>query len=92
MGDARFDDHKYSVWDFRDADFSSITKDNAEMSAAISWAATKSVPEMKIAFIASNPHTIDIINHYIKRSLNHRSSWEFGVFISIKDAIEWGET
>ncbi len=90
-GDARFDNHKYQIWNLLEADFGSITEEEIELVAATDMASSISVPQMKVAIFAVDHHTLKIVNHYIKWSLELNPSWHFKVCTNIEEAEKWAK-
>ncbi len=91
-GHARFDEHTYQIWNYENADLSQITEDEMVEPAATDWAATISVPKMKVALVVRDDHAVKLCEHYIERSKEYTSKWECQLFDSMDDALEWVES
>jgi len=92
QGDAKLDDHTYSIWNFLEADLSSITEIEANEPASIASAVAISVPEMKVALIAQENHAVELCKYVIESTKKFGSTWEFHLFDCMDDAIKWGES
>ncbi len=90
--DARLDDHTYSIWNFLEADLSSITEKEMNQPASIDSAVAISVPKMKVALIAQENHAVELCKYYIERTKKFGTTWEFHLFDCMDDAIKWGES
>ncbi len=90
-GDARFDDLQLQIFDFLEADLSSVLERDAAQPAATDMVAAGFTREMKVASVARDPHTVVVCNEYIERSKSYGIAWEFGVFSCVDDAMAWGQ-
>jgi hypothetical protein len=92
-GDARFDELKYVIADFLEADLKKIEMTQIEEPAAIDYAASMSVPRMKVALIAQDfSSSAEKCTRYIEESKRFGSPWEIRVFNSLEDADAWGNS
>ena len=91
-GDARVENHEYSVWNFLEADLSQVSEQDILVPAAIDRAASISIRRIKVAFVAvADSHAINILLHYVNAAERDIENWEFGIFGSTKDAMDWIE-
>ncbi len=88
-GDRRFDSRAYQIWSLVDADLSQVTERQMAKFAAINRAAALSVPRMKVAFVADEKHTVELCEHYMRRSGGHAGKWQCQMFHSMGAAKAW---
>lgn len=88
-GDARYDEIKYQLFDFTEADLSSIAADDAKYPAAYDKAATIYKFYLRVAMVVADDYTQALCEEYIKLSQRYNSGWEFGVFSTLKEALTW---
>jgi hypothetical protein len=92
-GDARFDELKYSIWNFLEADMQKIEMTQIEEPAAIDYAASMSVHRMKVALITQDLSvSAEKCTRYIEESKKFGSPWEIRVFNCLEDADAWGNS
>ena len=92
-GDARFDELKYVIANFLEADLKKIEMTQIEEHAAIDYAASLSVPRMKVALVAQDfSSSAEKCTRYIEESKCFGSPWEILVFNSFEDAEAWGKS
>ena len=92
-GDARFDELKYVIANFLEADLKKIEMTQIEEHAAIDYAASMSVPRIKVALIAKDfSSSAEKCTRYIEESKRFGSPWEIRIFSSLEDADAWGNS
>ena len=91
-GDARFDAHDYTIWDFLDSDWSSVTADEILVPAGTDWAASLSVPRYTVVLVVVEPKAVGLCQQYIDATQRMGSTWRFHIADSMDDAIEWLST
>ena len=91
-GDARLDNHKYSIWNFLEADLSQLTESDLLQPAATDGAASISILDMKVAIVAVDSHAVKVLEHYVQYAIQVTTWWEFGIFNSMQDALHWAES
>jgi hypothetical protein len=91
-GDSRFDEHKFQIRNFLEADLSSIPVKQAAYLAAIDLAASRYAKEVKVAIVTKNKHSIEFSKKYIERSKKLSIPWQFSLFDCMGDAIKWGNS
>lgn len=87
--DQRFNRIRYSLFDFTLADFSTIESEETKYPAAQDRAISMSVENMKVALIAVESHSKSLCEAYIERSQRFGSTWQFGIFPTVKEALAW---
>ncbi len=91
-GDARLDNHKYSIWNFLEADLSQLTESDLLRPAATDGAASISIPRMKVAIVAVDSHAVKVLGHYVQYAIQVTTWWDFGIFNSMQEALHWAES
>ena len=87
--DARISNQTYSIWNLLNADLSSITKKEVLEPAAMDFGSSHYIPTMKIAFIAREAYTIELIHCYIDCCRKLNIPWEYSIFDDANRAIRW---
>ncbi len=88
-GDKKFDDIKYQIFDFTDADVSRITRQDAQIQAAHDKAASHYKKNLKVANIGKGEHIEAVFKEYANFMMHWQSTWEFRSFSNYKEAIQW---
>ncbi|UZE96396.1 TroA family protein [Alkalimarinus alittae] len=87
--DPRFRQCKYQLFDFLEADMSSLSLEDIDGMAAKDVFASITIHNPSIALVTNNPiHTV-LIEHYIKVSEQLGITWGAKAFSSRKEAEEW---
>lgn len=89
--DPRFDGIAYQIYDYSGAITKSITLNEAIIVAAHDNVAERYKKKFKVAFIAVDSHTCELIDKYVSYLKSKGSNWEFKTFLNQYDAIEWCE-
>ena len=87
--DDRLKNNHQSIWNFLQADLSTIALTEANFLANIDRSASNIVPFVKVAFVAHEKHTLDICKQYVEYSKKFESKWEMRIFDSMGSAIKW---
>ncbi|MCP3965469.1 MAG: hypothetical protein GY718_03820 [Lentisphaerae bacterium] len=89
--DQRYETHKYSIANFLNATSdNTINEDSVMFPAAMDRGAAEYIKKMKIALVTTNKHVLRLCQHYIDISKILKSTWEFGIFSSVEEALIWG--
>ncbi|MFL0796888.1 MAG: hypothetical protein K6L73_05295 [Cellvibrionaceae bacterium] len=86
------DSHKYTIWDFSNADLSKKSSDKTIEPAFIDESTSTYIPEFKVAMITSDVHARDLIEDYFKKAQLKIPQRQFKLFENINDAQKWGIT
>ena len=92
QGHSEFDVHRYQIVDVRNADLSSISRDQAREPAAIDMIASTMNPKVRIGLIASTTDGFNICKEYADNSIAMGSPWQFNVFYDYDKALEWAKS
>jgi hypothetical protein len=87
--DPRFDDIRYELYDFTQADLSGVHVSDVQVPAAYDFGASHINRSIKVASVATDPHAIELCEHYISVSKGINSSWSFAIFDDRESALEW---
>lgn len=88
-GDLRSDKAKYQITDFTQGTPGVIDENLVEDVAIMDLGATRSIPRLKVAFVAQDPYVKGLCEEYIRISQEAHSTWEFKVFDDMKGARNW---
>lgn len=87
--DPRFDEIRYELYDFTQADLSGVYICDVQVPAAYDYGASHINRYIKVASVATDPHAIELCKHYINVSKGINSSWSFGIFEDRESALKW---
>ena len=87
--DPRFDEIRYELYDFAQADLSEVRISDVQVPAAYDFGASHINRRIKVASVATDPHAIELCKHYISVSKGVNSSWSFPIFDNRESALEW---
>ncbi len=87
--DPRFDEICYVLYDFTQADLSEVYLSDIQVPAAYDFGASHINRKIKVAAVATDPHTIELCKHYISVSKGISSSWSFDIFEDRASAFAW---
>ena len=86
-GDPRFEDLKFQIGDFTDADTSEFTKKTANVVGKMESVSTVWNDKLRVAHITNDQELIKLIKVYEESLVN--SNWVFAIFDNYDDAFEW---
>lgn len=89
--DIRRHDVSYQLIDARGVTSTDWTARDAHLIAAKDFGANLKIKGLKLAFVASDPGFLALVDEYVKQSEDMQSSWEFRLFDTIEEAREWVE-
>ncbi|MBM9616161.1 hypothetical protein JWJ90_17980 [Desulfobulbus rhabdoformis] len=90
QGHNEFDDHRYQLVDFLDADLSSVIEEDGEFPAVTDSVASQTTQlYVKVAFVVQESYAIDIVKSYVNYARQLVPKWHFGVFSSRASALRW---
>ena len=92
QGHSEFDVHRYQIVDVRNADLSSISRDQAREPAAIDMIASTMNPKVRIGLIAYTTDGCNICKEYADNSIAMGSSLQFNLFYDYDKALEWAKS
>ena len=88
-GNKKFDDIKYQICDYSDADVSHIMSRDAKIQAAHDKAASHYKTNLKVANIGKGEHIETFFEEYADFMRQWQSKWEVRSFSNYKEAIQW---
>jgi hypothetical protein len=86
-GDSRFDTMKYQLFDFSKVKEFAVSESEVKIIAALDSAAAVWNNNIKLAIVAQDPYTVEMIRIY-KDNLAG-INWDIHEFEDVADAIEW---
>ena len=86
-GDERFDNIKYQIADFLDADLTKFSDKDASVIAILENQASIWNKNLKVAHITKDKEVIRLIKIY--EAQMEKSGWQFMIFDNLKEAREW---
>lgn len=89
LSNADFDSLNYQIFDFSEVEDFKVTPYDMGLIGTMNSAQTIFNQKIKIAFITSDPHTLEQINEY--KSHMHKTDWELQTFTNLKEAKNWAE-
>lgn len=87
-----FDSHCYQIVDLLEADLSSVSKDDAKIPAAIDAAASTYRWGIKVALVAREVSALEAAYNYVEQARRLAPRWEFNIFPTRTEALEWART
>lgn len=91
FSDPRSDTARYQIIDCSLVTEVDISVHDMSRTAAYDLGASRSNPQIKLAFVSTHPDMTLAIEKYITVSKNLKTSWRFGIFEDIERAREWAE-
>jgi len=88
-GSSQFDNHLFQIWDFLNANLESITLDEMEEPAATDQVASTYAPNVKVAIVVRDPHSVKLMCHYAEKSGDYETDWKCQIFDTMAKASEW---
>jgi len=87
--DSKSDSTTYQIVDLSNIDNIDLDEFSVEAVAAMDFAESLSVRNVKVAFVISVPGIKEAINKYIELAVKLQTSWSFKIFDDINSAREW---
>jgi len=87
--DERSVDAKFIVSDFLQATAESILSRDIDKALAIDIGASRSTPDLKLAFVANNESTVSCCSYYMERAHKLNLPWEIQIFSTSEAALNW---
>lgn len=83
-GDSRFDDLRYVIVDFSQADLAQITLDEPIILASLDSVAVAYNARLKLALVIADEYQRSLCEKYIKDSIDFHSSWSHRIFSTLR--------
>ncbi len=87
--DTRLKNHKYSIFNFLDTHSDTIDNVCVMFSADMSIKTVHVKHKMRIAFVVADKYAKALCLYYIELSKDVGSTWEFDIFNSVEEALNW---
>ena len=87
--DSRSDAAEYQITDFTQGELGEVDESLIGKIAALDFGASQSIPNLKVALIATDPYVKELCKKYIELSQDIQSSWEFKIFEDMDTARSW---
>ncbi|MGC9375219.1 MAG: hypothetical protein ACP5DQ_09285 [Bacteroidales bacterium] len=87
LSNADFDSLNYQIFDFSEVEDFKVTPYDMSLIGTMNSAQTIFNKKIKVAFITSDPYTLEQINEY--KSYMHKTDWELQSFTNLKEAKKW---
>lgn len=87
--DARRHDVSYQLIDALGVTGTDWTARDAHLIAAKDFGANLKVKDLKLAFVATDPGFVALVEEYVKQSQDMVSSWSFRLFDDLAEARAW---
>ena len=85
-----WEDLRYQIVDFLNIEKLDLREDQAAAAAYMDKAASKISPQMKVAFVADGPESVDLCNEYI--ATLDAPGWEARIFDDVAAASDWAKS
>lgn len=88
-GDNRLYKTTASIWDFTCCNLKNVKKSELLYSVAVDVGSATTLNVFKLALVATEQHSINLLKSYIDACQKTSLSWEFKIISSRNEAIEW---
>ena len=82
----------HEIFDCSEATEILISKQDALFFAGTDVGRSKSLKEVKLAFVATEPQILELIQIYINAFNRISHKWQFKIFETTREAVNWVET
>ena len=89
LGNIRFDDIEYMVWDLADVAFSSASEEDFNVIAHIDHNVSRHTTRLANIFITDDPKLVRLITLYIEQSQRLNTPWALQIFSTRQEAKAW---